>query len=291
MKMAQRSMGYRMYIDEVGNADLKSSDNPNHRFLSLTGVIIELNYVKKTLHPKIESLKVKYFNSHPDDPVILHRKEMVNAKPPFEILRDIGKRKQFDNDIQELLEKSKFTVISVCLDKKNHKETYTSWRYDPYHYCLMLLLERYVFFLEKNSTKGDVMAESRGGKEDRRLKDSFARLWERGNEYVSPDRFQQFLTSKQLKVKPKANNITGLQLADIIAHPSRNEILKENTKMKMKIGPFANKVIQILQKKYYQQEGRIIDFGKKFLQQKKRAFAGPPMALAIHLRITGLVLV
>lgn len=28
------------------------------------------------------------------------------------------------------------------------------------------------------------------------------------------------LTSRQLKVKPKSNNIVGLQLADLIAHPS-----------------------------------------------------------------------
>lgn len=79
-------MKYRLYVDEVGNSDLKSSDNPIHRFLSLTGVIIELDYVSKTLFPEIESLKSKYFDSHPDDPIILHRKEIVNAKYPFEAL-------------------------------------------------------------------------------------------------------------------------------------------------------------------------------------------------------------
>ena len=41
-------MKYRIYIDEVGNPDLKSSDNPNHRFLSLTGVILELGYVQQS---------------------------------------------------------------------------------------------------------------------------------------------------------------------------------------------------------------------------------------------------
>ena len=38
---------YRIYIDETGNSDLKSSDEPNHRYLSLTGVIITLEYVRK----------------------------------------------------------------------------------------------------------------------------------------------------------------------------------------------------------------------------------------------------
>lgn len=40
---------YRIYIDEVGNPDVESSDNPNHRFLSLTGVIIDLEYVRNVL--------------------------------------------------------------------------------------------------------------------------------------------------------------------------------------------------------------------------------------------------
>jgi len=34
-------MKYRIYVDETGNPDLKSSDDPNHRFLILIGVIKE----------------------------------------------------------------------------------------------------------------------------------------------------------------------------------------------------------------------------------------------------------
>jgi len=73
-------MKYRIYIDEVGNPDLERSDNPNHRFLSPTGVILELGHVESIVHPQMETLKAKYFRSHPDEPVIFHRKEMVNAK-------------------------------------------------------------------------------------------------------------------------------------------------------------------------------------------------------------------
>ena len=137
------------------------------------------------------------------------------------------------------------------------------WRYDPYHYCLALLLERFTFFLEQINAAGDVMAESRGGKEDNRLKDSFLKLWKEGTEYLSPERFQNVLTSKQLKVKPKSNNISGLQIADLIAHPSRNEILNENDLLDRPLAPFAEKIINILYGKYYQHQGRI--FGKKFI--------------------------
>jgi hypothetical protein len=252
-----------MYIDEVGNPDLESSENPLHRFLSLTGVIVDLAYVGKTLFPQVEKLKFKYFKSHPDDPVIFHRKELVNAKHPFEALRNEKVKNQFDNELLNYLKMWNYTVITVCLDKKAHKDTYRVWRYDPYHYCLALLLERFTFFLEQKEARGDVMAESRGGKEDRRLKASFSKLWEEGTEYVFPERFHSVFTSKQLKVKPKSNNISGLQIADIIAHPSRNEILSENDLLDRPLAPFAKKIIDILQDKYYRHQGRI--FGKKFL--------------------------
>jgi len=256
-------MKYRVYVDEVGNPDLKSSDNPNHRFLSLTGVILELGYVQQTLHPQMERLKAKYFWSHPDEPVILHRKEMLNSKPPFDVLQKEDVRREFDEELLALMRAWNYSVISVCLDKKKHKESYTTWRYDPYHYCLAVLLERFVFFLRRTNCRGDVMAESRGGKEDMRLKKSFQKLWEHGTDYVDPQQFQDRLTSKQLKVKTKTNNISGLQLADLLAHPSRNEILDENALLDRPIAPFARKVIEVLQDKYDRSGDRV--FGKKLL--------------------------
>jgi hypothetical protein len=66
---------------------------------------------------------------------------MVNAKHPFEVLKDTNIKKKFDINLLENLENWDYTVITVCLDKKEHRETYEVWRYDPYHYCLALLLE------------------------------------------------------------------------------------------------------------------------------------------------------
>lgn len=256
-------MKYRMYVDEVGNADLNSSDDPNHRFLSLTGVIVELDQIEKVIHPEMEAIKRKYFKSHPDEPIIFHRKEMVNYKPPFSCLRDHQIRQQFDQELLGLLESWKYAVISVCIDKKRHKETYNVWRYDPYHYCLAVMLERYSLFLNRRGSLGDVMAESRGGKEDLRLKASFHKLWEKGTDYLTAQVFQNALTSGQLKVKSKASNIAGLQIADVVAHPSRNEILQENGCLTKPLAPFAQRVIEVLALKYDQVGNRV--FGKKFI--------------------------
>jgi hypothetical protein len=256
-------MKFRIYIDEVGNPDLESSDDPNHRFLSLTGVILELEYVERVVHPQMEDLKKKYFRYHPDEPVIFHRKDLIRGTAPFDTLKDEEIRQRFDNELLDLLKTWNYTIVSVCLDKKKHKQQYATWRYDPYHYCLAILLERFVFFLEQHDSRGDVLAESRGGKEDVRLKKAFRRLWEKGTDYIAPETFQHYLTSCELKVKPKANNISGLQIADIIAHPSRNEILNENGFSEIAIAPYAKRIIEVLQSKYYRREENI--FGKKFL--------------------------
>ena len=49
-------MKYRMYIDEVGNSDLGASDNPNHRYLSLT-VTTNIQVDLRITLPNLESLR------------------------------------------------------------------------------------------------------------------------------------------------------------------------------------------------------------------------------------------
>ena len=259
-------MKYRLYVDEVGNSDLGASTNSNHRYLSLTGIILELGYVQSRVFPEFESLKQHFFNSHPDDPIILHRKELVNKKPPFDSLHDPKTEQSFNNHLLGLLTDLEYTAITVVIDKLEHNSRYSTWRFDPYHYCLTVLVERYVLWLHNNNSYGDVMAESRGGKEDRRLKDSFERVFEKGSDFIQHEIFTTHLTSRQLKVKPKSNNIVGLQLADLIAHPSfraalarhNNESLPDN---------FGGQIAQILEasKLLRSPTGKIDGWGRKWL--------------------------
>lgn len=157
-------------------------------------------------------------------------------------------------------------MITVVIDKLEHLRRYKSWRYDLYHFGIEVLLERYVLFLEKNRLRGDVMAESRGGKEDMRLKKSFRNLYDSGTQCIEQNRFARVLTSKAIKTKLKSYNIAGLQLADLLAHPSRREILLENGMIKdTRKHIFAEKIVEIIQNKYNQQNGRKYGFGKNLL--------------------------
>lgn len=259
-------MKYRLYIDEVGNPGLEAAKDPRHRYLSLTGIIMELSYVNEIAFVGLEDLKQKYFHYHVDDPVIFHRKEIVNQKYPFHALRKDRTRRAFDDDLLQLLNKLEYIVITVVIDKLEHKTRYMVWQQDPYHYSLRILLERYVLFLQNVGSTGDVMAESRGGKEDMRLKRSYERVFNEGTEYVASETFEEYLTSRQLKVKQKNNNIAGLQIADLVAHPSYRATLARKNKQSLPSN-FGGKIALILEKeKYYRgPNGKIDGWGRKCL--------------------------
>ncbi|MBY0478941.1 MAG: DUF3800 domain-containing protein [Chitinophagaceae bacterium] len=260
-------MKYRIYIDEVGNSDIKSSANEDHRFLCLTGVIFRLDYVSEVLQPELEALKAKYFGSHPDDPVIFHRKELVYKKHPFQVLANPETSKAFDEEFLQLLAKWDYKVIGVVIDKQEHNNNYAdTWKYDPYHYCQEILLERYKLFLNIQNASGDVMIESRGGKEDIRLKKSFRTLMDKGTNYLTAEELNERITSKELKVKAKGANVAGLQLADLIDHSVRRYAFKNILKMDDGKTTFSDAIIDVLAaSKFFKYKGRIYGYGVKKL--------------------------
>lgn len=266
MMIASRQQKYRMYVDEVGNSNLRASWDPNHRYLSLTGVILELGYVSSDVFPTIEGVKQRFFGSHPDDPVILHRKELLNKKHPFENLKDPVVEQAFNADLLRLMSELDYTILTVVVDKLEHEQRYRVWRSDPYHYCLRVLVERFVRWLDRGDAAGDVMAESGGGNDDMRLKQSFERVCDEGTEFVPPELFAARLTSRRLKVKPKSNNIAGLQLADLIAHPSYRAVLAGHGQESLPMN-FGGQIAEILERSKYDRSpnGKIEGWGRKRL--------------------------
>lgn len=184
----------RLYVDEVGNAGLKNSRT--------------------------------YFLSHPDNPVILHRKKIVYRKPPFSVLKDPEVEQSFNRDLLKKLGSWNYSVISVIIDKQEHNQRYATWKFDPYHYCMEILVERFRLLLDISGAHGDMMFESRGGKEDTRLKRSFRRIMDGGTHHIGNQDLMNHFTSKELKVRSKTANISGLQIADLIAHPARRWFYK-----------------------------------------------------------------
>jgi hypothetical protein len=259
-------MKYRLYVDEVGNPGMKSSDHEDDRFLCLTGVAFELQYVDETLFPEIEKLKKDFFSSHPDNPIIFHRKEMVNKKPPFTKLKEAEFEKTFNRELLNKLKSWDYKVFSVVIDKKEHNDRYSSWKYDPYHYCQEILIERFRLFLNIHMSMGDMMFETRGTREDTRLQNAFRGIMERGTNNLPSEDLKRHYTSLEPKFRSKTANISGLQVADLLAYPARRWFLKKVFEEDDKKTTFGDEVIKLLEEeKFFRYKDKIYGYGAKKL--------------------------
>jgi hypothetical protein len=254
---------FRLFVDEVGHGSMRFSDHPNERYLSLTGIIMRIANEAGKFADDLHKVKIDIFGSRN---VILHRTDITRKEPPFDCLKDTARCAEFDEAILKLLRDSSYRVITVVIDKKEHKNRYRTWQAYPYHYCLMALMERYVMLLQRAGSCGDVMAESRGENDNRKLQDSYARLYSKGTEWVGYKLFQQSLSTKELKIKDKKANIPGLQLADLIANPSMWSLICEKTNTQM-ISPFGAQIVEILRRNKYRRKfnGQIAGIGTKWL--------------------------
>jgi hypothetical protein len=261
-------MDFRLYIDEVGNGDLKgAASDPNVRYLSLTGILTRQSTHERIIQPGLDSLKAEFFGHTPADPVILHRREIVRREGRFSVLRDPNVQAEFDRRLLRCFEEFPYLAITVVIDKKAHLEAYELWHFDPYHYCLRCMIERYVMYLQSHRWRGDVMIEARYKKADKKLKASFAKTYADGTDHISGRSVQQFLLSRDIHMKPKSENIAGLQLADLLAHPSARHMRFERDGTPQP-NDFGTKVVDILiEKKYRRHPERmtIAGFGRKWL--------------------------
>jgi hypothetical protein len=219
-----------MYVDESGDHTYKLMDDPSHRYLALLGVWFRQTDHYNAFADHLERFKRDIFGPRPDKPVILHRSDIINCKGAFGVLKQAEVRDRFNNGILDLVKAADFMLCCVLIDKKDHRERYTS-PFHPYHHCLAALLDRYSGWLNYKNSVGDVMAESRGGEEDLQLKEAYVRVYNAGTLMFDHKHHQKALTSKDIKIQDKRSNIAGLQLADLLAHPVKQACLIEKEKI------------------------------------------------------------
>lgn len=127
------------------------------------------------------------------------------------------------------------------------------------------MLERYVKFLKYNNSRGDVMAEARGKKEDHKLKEVYSEFYANGTFFAKPADIQTRLTSNKIKIKSKTHLIQGLEFADLIALSSKQDVLHSCGAMDNLDNNFTKQVIKTIQPKYYKGATGPRGNGKKFL--------------------------
>lgn len=188
------------------------------------------------------------------------------------MFRDASVRKQFDSDLLSIIAAAEFRIVAVVIDKKRHFDLYGAAAAHPYHLGLGFLMQRYCGYLNHINRTGDIMAESRGGKEDRLLKQSYQHVFERGAWKFSASKVQGAMTSKELKLKQKSANIAGLQLSDLLGHPVKHWILRDEREIADEPAPFAKKLLEVTHSKFNRHlyDGRIQGYGTVFFPRKNK---------------------
>ena len=224
---------YRMYIDESGSAELCNFKDMN-KYLTLTGIIISENN-KIELHNRLNILKKEIFNYDIDvDKWSLHKSDAIGKKHFYRVLQDEKINTKFENMLIEIFSDTDMKIISVTLDKEAAKRKYKEKTKHPYHYVFEVLMKRYLFFLEENNANGDVLIEGRTPPNNRQMEECYRNIYRNGvgaafgGNPILPHRFKKRLTSTEIKIKDKRDNIAGLQIADWLTSVFRNYALTRN---------------------------------------------------------------
>jgi hypothetical protein len=270
---------YRLYVDEVGTDALTHLEKDKHRFLSLTGVAMKIADARDSLEPRLARLKADLFDHDPDAPLILHRKDIMGGKGKFGRIRtDDEFRSAFDARIFDAFTHEPYSVITALIDKLWMVKQDHWMQTHPYHYLMEILVEKYVQFLERKRSIGDIMPESREGK-DGLLQKAYEEVRDRGTRYVVAARIASALRGPRLKFRKKSDNSAGLQLCDLLAHPS-HMFVREKMGHEVDRGPFCLRVCDLLWTSKYDRSpynGRIKGYGYKHLPDTQRAANAAPM--------------
>lgn len=111
------------------------------------------------------------------------------------------------------------------------------------------------------------MPEKRRGKKDAELQAAYEAVLDGGTQFVDRERIRAKLRARNLKFREKSDNVTGLQICDLVAHPSHMYV-RQLQNHAVQIGPFAQRIIPELVARKYDRSpfnGQIRGYGIKYL--------------------------
>jgi hypothetical protein len=229
---------YIVYVDESGDHSLQSIDEQYPVFV-LAFCIFHKLYYAETIVPVLEKFKFNHFGH---DQIVLHENEIRKEKGAFNIFRSKQEKNQFLNELTEIIETSKFILVSCTIDKQALYRRAEA-NENPYHLALGFCMEAlYAFLKEKGQHENTthIVVECRGKKEDRDLELEFRRICDGNNRLGIQLPFEVIFSDK------KAMS-SGLQLADLVARPIGMSFLRPEQE---------NRAFEVLKKKFYCEGGR-----------------------------------
>lgn len=231
-----------VYLDETGDHSLELID----KYFPVFGVVLlvcDIDVYIRRIIPTVCRFKFDYFGH---EGVVLHSREIRRAQGEFGFLTNPSRRQPFYERINQIMSLD-YRLIGSFIRKQRHKDRYGDWAAHPYELALTFALERLLLLLESEEQSDiQIVAESRGKREDDELRLSFLQVINDGTDYVSSERFKQIRF--HLDFRKKGSNLIGTQIADLAAYPIARYIIDKDK---------DNPAYEIVRKKFYKGSGLV----------------------------------
>jgi hypothetical protein len=187
--------------------------------------------------PAIQKLKFDFWGH---DAIVLHGHDIRKRTGDFNILLNSARRESFLSTLSSVMEAMPMTVVAAAIDKSRHVQQYHD-PINPYAMALTFCMERLQWFLKEKSATSKathVIVERRGKAEDQFLELEFRRIADGRNALGK-------MPNLDIRFMDKKHNSTGLQVADLAAHPNARHVINpdqvnrgfEIVRNKLRAGP------------------------------------------------------
>lgn len=247
MEIEQRRKHYTLFIDECGDPNLEKYDRTFPMF-TLCGILVSSDKLK-WLENEINGLKRELWQ---DESVIFHSREIRNHSRAFVNLLDTTVKERFYERINEILgTEDIYVIVCCCILKEPFVERFNTGE-DVYGLSLKYLIERAIFHMddcENGNCKLSIVVERRNPNQNQMLLKYYNGLRVTGTKWITPERLTDRI--KNFKFQYKADNIIGLQVADLIAYPISRYVLNPER---------PNPAFQVIAKHIYTYKGARLGF-------------------------------
>ncbi len=204
-----------IFADESGDHGIKTINPENPIFVLVFCIFRKLDYIS-IIKQAVAKLKIDFWGH---DLVVLHNHEIRKSTGEFAFLFNEEKRMIFLHALNEMISRIPFSIVATAINKKDLQDKPNPG--NPYLLALDSCLDQTLIFLEEQQQLQQlthIIVESRGKPEDRDVGLAF--------DQISAQRSKHYPLS--LRFANKQTNSSGLQIADLVAHPIARHILKRN---------------------------------------------------------------
>ncbi len=206
---------YIVYVDESGDHGMGKMD-PCYPIFVLTFCVFKKDHYCNVVLPTMSRFKMKYWGHNN---IILHEADMRRPRKKQDyFLNNAQIKSSFMADLSNIMHSIEFFYITTIIDKtklKGHVH-----QDSIYEFSLLFCMERLHKQLQISEIGKtvDIFIEKRGNNEDRELELEFLKILSgRQQTFNTHTRFNDI--TYNFNLEHKAKNITGMQIADLIARP------------------------------------------------------------------------